>query len=193
MAGTRASGARMALAACALLAMACSGAVLQADSYFSRGDYLHAATAYEASLASGTRGGPSARTLYRLAVARATPGTEAYDPAKAAAAFDRLARSYPTSDYAKKAALPASLVRELMASTERLRELQLELERSKAELEGILKSSGEENQGLRQDLDERKSQILQLKARVAEQEQAIARLRAEMEQYKRIDLGAPVR
>lgn len=190
MKNAAASSPRVLLVSCLVSLAACSGAAIQADRYFSRGDYPQAAASYEASMAAAGQTPPAARSLYRLAIARATPGTEAYDLEKAAAAFEELSKRYPSSDYAREAALPSALVRELSASSGKLADLRRSLEQAKAQLDALARSSQEDGRNLRQELEDRKAQVLQLKARVAEQEQNLARLKAQIEQIKRIDLSA---
>ena len=96
-------GASVSLAVLPLLfAAGCSGAVLQADRYFASGDYAHAAPAYEATMGGEGQQPPSAKALYQLGVARATPGTPVFDPARALSAFDALAARYPDSGYASR-------------------------------------------------------------------------------------------
>lgn len=183
---------RALLVSCLVLMSACTGAALQADRYFSRGDYPHAAASYEASMAAAGQTPLAARSLYRLAIARATPGTEAFDPAKAAAAFEELLKRYPASEYAREAALPSALVRELNASSAKLGDLLRDRDQAKAQLDALARSSQEDGRILRQELEDRKAQVVQLRARVAEQEQAVARLKVQIEQIKRIDLsGSP--
>ena len=181
------------LAAWLILSAACSGAAKQGDRFFALGDYANSAAAYEASMGAKGEVAPTARTLYRLAIARGTPGTSAFDPAKAVQTFDDLSKRYPASSYTREAALPASLLKELAASMDRKASLQRDLEQAQAKLEALALSSQEDGQNLRRELEDRKAQVLQLKARVGEQEQALARLKAQMEQLKRIDLGAPAK
>ena len=86
--------------------MACAPAARRADALFEAGDYTAAAAAYESETAPGAAKAPSAKTLYRLGAARATPGKASYDAAMALDAFGRLRREYPQSAYAAQAALP---------------------------------------------------------------------------------------
>ncbi len=173
-----------------LLSSACSGAAIQADRYFAHGDYINAAAAYEAAMGAKGQEAPTARTLYRLAISRGTPGTAAFDPVKAIQAFDDLSKQYPGSSYARDAVFPAALLKELLTSADRKASLQRDLDQAQAKLDALTRSSQEDGQNLRREMEDRKAQVLQLKAKVTEQEQALARLKAQMEQLKRIDLGA---
>lgn len=177
------------LAAGLLLSASCSSAVVQANRYFSLGDYPHAAAAYEASLGDA----PTARTLYRLGIARATPGTPAFDAAKAAEAFDALSRRYPSTSYARQAALPAALLKELTAASDKLAGLRHDLDQAKSRMDAAAARSQQEGKALKDELEERQSQVLQLKSRVAEQEETITRMKTQMDQIKRIDLGGSPR
>lgn len=176
-----------------LLAAACSGAVLQADRYFSAGDYAHAAPAYEASMGGAGQGPPSAKSLYQLGVARGTPGTPAFDSAKALAAFDALAAAHPESRYAAEAALPRALLKDLVASETELADRRRALDAAKAELDAAGKSAKDENRDLKRELEDRRAEVAELKGRVAELELSLGRLKAQLDQIKRIDLGPPSR
>jgi|WetSurMetagenome_2_1015567.scaffolds.fasta_scaffold90796_1 hypothetical protein len=176
-----------------LFAAACSGAALQADRYFASGDYAHAAPAYEASMGGEGQQPPSAKSLYQLGVARATPGTPAFDPVKALAAFDALASRYPDSGYTSRSALPKALLKALVASEKELADRRRELDSTKADLAAFTKTSKAESQDLKRELEERVTQIAELKGRIAELEQSQGRLKAQLDQIKKIDMGAPAR
>ncbi len=176
-----------------LLAAACSGAVLQADRYFSAGDFAHAAPAYEASMGGAGQEPPSAKSLYQLGVARGTPGTPAFDPARALAVFDALAAAHPDSRYATEAALPRALLKDLVASERELADRRKEFEAAKVELDAAGKSAKEESRDLKRELEDRTAEVAELKGRVAELEQSLGHLKAQLDQIKRIDLGTPKR
>jgi hypothetical protein len=189
----RRAGIRRACAPLALLpllfAAACSGAALQADRYFASGDYAHAAPAYEASMGGEGQQPPSAKALYQLGVARATPGTPAFDPAKALSAFDALTARYPDSKYASQAALPKALLASLVASEKELADRRRDLDSAKAELATLAQSSKNENQDLKRELEASRTQVAELKDRVTDLEQSLGRLKAQLNQLKRIDLA----
>lgn len=165
--------------------LACSPTSRRADALFETGDYTAAAAAYELETAPGAAKSPSAKTLYRLGVARATPGKASYDAAKALDAFGRLRREYPQSAYAAQAALPMSLLAQVREAGAKRDALAAELEKQRT----LLEASGAEVKDLRLERDRQGASIAQLKARLAEQEAVLARLRREMDQLKRIDLG----
>jgi TolA-binding protein len=176
-----------------LFAAACSGAAVQADRYFASGDYARAAPAYEAAAGAEGQQPLSAKALYQLGVARATPGTPAFDPVKAMAAFDALASRYPDSGYTSRSALPRALLKNLIASESELADRRRDLDSAKADLAALTKTSKAENQDLKRELEDRRTQIAELKGRVAELEQSLGRLKAQLDQIKRIDLGSPSR
>jgi len=177
-------GAILALA----LTVACSPAFQKADSLFQAGDLGKAAPAYEAALASVPSGAASARSLYRLGTARATPGSDAFDPAKARQAFELLVKTYPGSDYAVRASLILALLDQLNAADARYQALAKELNQAKESLE----AGGNQSAALRAELDRQSAAATQLKGKTAEQALLIARLKHELEMLKRIDL-APLR
>jgi len=178
----RSTMARAATAVLFLASVGCSSALRRADALYSAGDFGQAAAAYEAALAGAPAGDQTPRALYRLGVSRAAPGTAGFDPSKAREAFEDLVKRFPSSSYAREAALPLALLERLSAAVDRLAALQSELEKARAATEAVSKSSQENSDYLQ-------AQVLQLQFTVAEREQTIAELRREMEQLKRIDLG----
>ena len=179
------SGAAWAILLWLWVLLACSPAARRADALFEAGDYAAAAAAYELETAPGAARSPSARTLYRLGVARATPGSASYDPAKALDAFGSLCRQYPASAYAAKVALPMALLAQVREAGAKRDALAADLEKHKT----LLEASGVEVREVREERDRQGASIAQLKARLAEQEAVLTRLKREMEQLKRIDLG----
>ncbi len=184
-------GETAALAALLALLVSCAPALRRADVLFEAGDLAGAAPAYEAALSAQPGKRASARILYRMGVARATPGTASFDPGKARQAFGRLVAQYPSSAYAAKASLPLALLaviqdavvqREAVARAAKAQEDALQARAGDAE---------EQAKGLRDERDRAQAQVKQLKSKVAEQDQIIIRLRREMEMLKRIDLGMP--
>lgn len=184
-------GGTAALAALLALLVSCAPALRRADVLFEAGDLAGAAPAYEAALSAQPGDRASARTLYRMGVARATAGTAAYDPAKARRAFERLVQQYPGSGYAAKASLPLALLGLIQEAAEQREALAREVRDREGALQARAAASEDEAKGLRDERDRAQAQVKQLKAKVAEQDQAIARLRKEMEMLKRIDLGSP--
>ncbi len=184
-------GEAAATAALLALLVSCAPALRRADVLFEAGDLAGAAPAYEAALSARPGARASARTLYRMGVARATPGTAAYDPAQARQAFGRLVKQYPGSAYAAKSALPLALLGLIQEASLQREALAREMKDREGALQARAAASEDEAKGLRDERDRAQAQIKQLKAKVAEQDQAIARLRKEMEMLKRIDLGPP--
>jgi hypothetical protein len=168
-----------------VLMAACSPAFRKADAFFDAGDLGKAAPAYEDALAKGPTGGVSARSLYRLGTARATPGSDAFDPAKARQAFDLLVKTHPGSDYAVRASLILALLDQLDAADDRHRALAKELDQAKERLE----ATGSESADLKAELDRQRATATQLQGKTAEQALLIARLKHELEMLKRIDLA----
>jgi hypothetical protein len=144
-----------------------------------------AAPAYEAALATGPSGAASARSLYRLGTARITPGSDAFDPAKARQAFDLLVKTHPGSDYAVRALLILALLDQLDAADARYQALAKELNQARERLE----ASGSESVDLRAEVDRQRAAAAQLKGKAAEQAVLILRLQHELEMLKRIDLA----
>jgi tetratricopeptide (TPR) repeat protein len=167
------------------LSLACSPAFKRADALFQAGDLAEAAPAYEEALATGPTGAASARSLYRLGTSRATPGSGAFDPAKARRAFDLLVKTYPGSDYAVRASLILALLAQLDAADARYQDLAKELNRAKERLA----ATGSESADLKAELDGQRAAAAQLKGKAAEQAVLIARLQHELEMLKRIDLA----
>jgi hypothetical protein len=165
--------------------VACSPAFRKADALFDAGDLGKAAPAYEEALAKSPTGGASARSLYRLGTARATPGTGAFDPAKAREAFELLVKTYPGSDYAVRASLVLALLDRLDAAEARHRALARELDQAKDRLA----ATGSESADLKAELDRQRAAATQLQGKAAEQALQIARLKHELEMLKRIDLA----
>jgi TolA-binding protein len=180
---SRAISGRAAILALAVT-IACSPAFRKADALFDAGDLGKAAPAYEEAVAKGPTGAASARSLYRLGTARATPGSAAFDLAKARQAFDLLVKTHPGSDYAVRASLILSLLAQLDAADARHQALVKELDQAKERLE----ATGSESADLRAELDRQRATATQLQGKTAEQALLIARLSHELEMLKRIDL-----
>ena len=166
-------------------AAACSPAFQRADALFQAGDLGKAAPAYEEALAKGPNGAASARSFYRLGTARATPGSGAFDPAKARRAFELLVKTYPGSDYAVRASLILALLGQIDAADARYQDLAKELNQAKERLAAV----GSESADLRAEVDRQRAAATQLKGKAAEQAVLIARLQHELEMLKRIDLA----
>jgi hypothetical protein len=164
--------------AAALLLTGCATTFRQADQFFDAGDYVKAAEGYESALAKGGEGRNGARSLFRLGVSRAQPGDAAYDPAKARAAFERLVSAHPGSSFAKQARLPLALLKELDEADRRSKNLKAELGKLRLEME----RREEDSRG-------QSAKVKALEDQVSDQERAIERLKSELDQLKRVDLG----
>ena len=162
-----------------LLAACYAGTSRRADLLYESGDYVSAAKAY-----SDSREAPSARDLYRLAVATGLPGSPARDAALARRSLAELSARFPKSPYAEAG-------RVLLACLDEERRLEGELASSRAllaEARSETQAAIERSDALSSLEAEKQKSMEQLQTRLAEQERALGRLRRELEALKHIDL-----
>jgi len=132
----------------------CQSATRVGDHYYANRRFPEAAAAYQVYLDSGTTDkDQTTRTLYRLAVIFATPGSSAYDPQRSLEILEQLIGIYPGSVYAPEAMLLRNLQleigdleAELTHDRVRLTELEVDLTERERELAGLEQQVGERDE-----------------------------------------------
>lgn len=168
------------------------------DRYYANGRLPEAAAAYQVYLDSGTSDKEqTTRTLYRLGVIFATPGSSAYDPHRSVEILEQLISLYPGSLHTPEATLLRNLQLEI-------RDLKDELTADQArltELAAILAEREDELARTEQEVGDRDSQIVALqdsisplRLEIRELIREVASKQRELEQLERlkaIDLDQP--
>lgn len=178
----------------------CQSTTRVGDHYYANGRYPEAAAAYQVYLDSGTTDkDQTTRTLYRLAVIFATPGSSAYDPQRSVEILEQLVGVYPGSLYAPEAMLLRNLqleIRDLEAELTRdrvrLTELEVDLVERERELAGLEQQVGERDEQITALMDS----IPPLRIEIRELIRELAAKQQELEQLERlkaIDLDQPPR
>ena len=154
------------------------------DREFAAGNYAAAAAAYEEAL----RGEPRARTdptlLLRLGLSYARPGTPVHDPHRAVAVLRELADRFPKSREAVQAM-------QLVPQIDHEGELEAAAAAASAELVQLrqaLAHMTQQAQATEAAVKSGLEQVESLRATLAAREAELRRVRAELEQLKRIDL-----
>lgn len=172
----------------ALLVTGCATSAF--DRYFEAGQYELAAREYEAdpSLVG------SDRSLYRLGLTYATPGTSVYDPERARNVLARFETRFPTSKHRAEAHILVGLLGEITT----LRSELAAGHREHDAVEETIRRLGTAN-ALLQDtvsvqhrqLQELQEELTRLEAEVEAKDAGLRRLESELDRLKRIDLERP--
>lgn len=176
----------------------CQSTTRVGDRFYESGKYPEAAAAFQSYLESEPSDNDQiARTLYRLGVVLATPGSSVYDPQASVETLDSLLRTYPGCTYVPEATLLRNLQlkivqleKEMTHDRERLAELQVDLAQREAEIAGIALEIGAKNdqiEALQESIPPLRVEIRQLIRELATKEQDLEQL----ERLKAIDLAQP--
>lgn len=196
---TRAGWSRLwAVAFLVLLAGGCRSTSRVGDRYYANGRYPEAAAAYEVYIDSGTSGKDQTnRTLYRLGVVYATPGSSVYDPERSVEVLDRLLESCPDCSLAPEALLlrnlqlqVVDLSGELRADQMRLAELEASLAERQAKMAGLELQIGDRDEqitALQESIPPLRIEIRELIHELASKHEELEQL----ERLKAIDLEQP--
>lgn len=187
----------------ALLLMAsilggCQSTTRVGDRYYANGRYPEAAAAYQVYVESGTSDkDQTTRTLYRLGVIFATPGSSTYDPQRSVEILDQLMSVYPGSLYAAEARLLqnlqveiGNLEQELAADRVRLTELSVDLAERENELAVLEQQVGDRDDQiltLQDSIPPLRIEIRELIRELVSKQQELEQL----ERLKAIDLDQP--
>ena len=172
----------------ALLAAGCATSPF--DRYFEAGQYELAAREYEAdpSLVGNDR------SLYRLGLTYAAPGTSVYDPERARDVLAQFGTRFPTSKHRAEARILVGLLGEITA----LRSELAAGRRHRDAMDETIKRLETANAGLQdtvsvhqRQLRELQEELTRLKAEVEAKDAGLRRLEDELERLKRIDLERP--
>ena len=176
----------------------CQSTTRVGDRYYANGRYPEAAAAYQVYLDSGTSDKDlTIRTLYRLGVIFATPGSSTYDPHRSVEILDQLLNVYPGSLHAAEARLLRNLQveirgleQELSGDRVRLTELVVDLAERESEL-AVLEQQVDERDdqivALQDSIPPLRSQIRELSRELSSKQQELEQL----ERLKAIDLDQP--
>lgn len=151
-------------------------ALRRGDREFAAGEFAAAVRAYEDVVAGHPGGAASERALFRLALIHSSPGSGAFDPQCARELALRLAGESEGA-YHEEATLLLALLGAWAAGEERMAATDGEL----ASLREQVAAAGESVRG-------REAALERLRARLADAEAELARVRTELEELKRIDL-----
>jgi len=166
-----------ALLPAAALAGGCVSVAGDADRLWRSGDWAAAAAVYERSLATG--GDRAAElALLRLGLAYAAPSSPVHDPARARGWLAQLVARYPDGRHREAAEVLLQLVAAFEVAAERAERLQAE----QADLAGRMAASESE-------LEVARTSLARVRGELADAEEAVRRLRATLEEVKRIDLS----
>jgi hypothetical protein len=168
------------------------------DRYYANGRYPEAAAAYQVYVESGTSDkDQTTRTLYRLGVIFATPGSSTYDPQRSVEILDQLMSVYPGSLYAAEARLLrnlqveiGNLQQELTVDRVRLTELSVDLAERENELAVLEQQVGDRDGQiltLQDSIPPLRIEIRELVRELASKQQELEQL----ERLKAIDLDQP--
>lgn len=172
----------------ALLVMGCATSPF--DRYFEAGQYELAAREFEAdpSLVGDDR------SLYRLGLTYAAPGTAVYDPERARDVLVQLQTQFPTSKHRPAARILAGLLGEITTLRSELADGQ----RRREAVEVAIRRLEVANAGLRDNvsvhqrqLQELQEELTRLETEVEAKDAGLRRLESELERLKRIDLERP--
>jgi len=176
----------------------CQSTTRIGDIYYENGRYPEAAAAYRVYLDSDTADKEqTTRTLYRLGVIFATPGSSAYDPARSIEILEQLMKVYPGSGYTPEAMLLRNLqlkitdlATELTEDRLRLAELEVDLAEREGELANLGQQLGEKDaqmEALQASIPPLRIEIRDLIRELASKQEDLERL----ERLKAIDLDQP--
>jgi hypothetical protein len=162
----------------------------QIERLFTTGQYVEVTRVFEAESALHDQEG----ALYRAGLAYAFPGTTAYDPDRAAAAFERLVELYPTGTHTAHAVQLLHLLDE----TQRLHQLLRLREEEIARLARELQSERDELDAIHDRLtaeqgraDELHAIADRLNREIRSRNARIRELEDELSALKEIDLNRP--
>ncbi len=168
---------RIAFAVAALLAPACTTVQRGADRDWRAGRWADAAAAYEAALDQPGMSPGKDRVLYRLGLAYAAPSSPVCDTTKARSRLDQLLTHHPHSQFRE----PAEVVLQLLDALDGATTLQESLVEETAALKLQMATVQTENKV-------KETTVSRLKAALAESQAELAKVRAALDQLKRIDL-----
>jgi hypothetical protein len=160
------------------------------DRYFEAGQYELAAREYEAdpSLVGNDR------SLYRLGLAYAAPGTPVYDPERARDLLAQFETRFPTSEHRAEARILVGLLGEVTT----LRSELAAGRRQRDAVEETIRRLEMANAGLQDTvsvqhrrLQELQEELTRVEAEVEAKDAGLRRLENELDRLKRIDLERP--
>ena len=181
-----------------LIALSCQSTTRVGDRYYEKGRFPEAAAAFEVYLESAPGDDQEVvRTLYRLGVIYAMPGTRVEDRGRSIEVLERVQQEFPGSPYAAEARLLQGLQEGLAALEADAAKVGREIE----DLEAVIVRREERLRALEEELDGREEEISTLADSIPPLEARIRILAQELrdreeeleqlEKLKAIDLREP--